>query len=135
MRFTGKYIAKMNSLKKFLVSECFFKLVCFCESCRESGKVYLLKKLWYWYDFIFRVFLITMHKIDTAAEVYLEPFPTYVWAFLQIVNALKIKAIHLNWHSCKYALQLEIVFHITLKMKLEHFTAQRPKLSTKNRQR
>ena len=55
-----------------------------------------------------------MHKIDAAAELYLEPFPTYVGAFLQIVHALKIKAIHLHWHSCKYALQLEIVFHITL---------------------
>ena len=25
------------------------------------------------------VFLITMHEIDTAAEVYLEPFPTYMF--------------------------------------------------------
>ena len=36
MSFTGKYIAKMFSLKKFLANECIFKLVCFCESCRES---------------------------------------------------------------------------------------------------
>ena len=36
MSFSGKYIAKMLSLKKFLVSECDFKLVCFCESCKES---------------------------------------------------------------------------------------------------
>ena len=34
--FSGKYIAKMFSLKKFLVSECDFKLVCFCESYKES---------------------------------------------------------------------------------------------------
>ena len=36
MSFSGKYIAEMLSLKKFLVSECDFKLVCFCESCKES---------------------------------------------------------------------------------------------------
>ena len=36
MSFSGKYIAKMFSLKKFLVSECDYKLVCFCESFRES---------------------------------------------------------------------------------------------------
>ena len=34
--FSGKCIAKMFSLKKFLVSECDFKLLCFCESCKES---------------------------------------------------------------------------------------------------
>ena len=29
-------------------------------------------------------FLITMHEIDTAAEMYLEPFPTYMFElFLQ----------------------------------------------------
>ena len=36
LSFSGKYIAKIFILKKFLVSECIFKLVCFCESCRES---------------------------------------------------------------------------------------------------
>ena len=36
MSFSGKYIAKMFSLNKFLVSECDFKLICFCERCRES---------------------------------------------------------------------------------------------------
>ena len=69
---SGKYIAKMFSLKKFLVSECDFKFVCFCKSCKESetcftkcirckifpqigiGMVYL------------HVFLITMHELDTA---------------------------------------------------------------------
>ena len=33
-----------------------------------------------------------MHEIDTAAEMHLEPFPTYiyVWTFFaKIVNALK----------------------------------------------
>ena len=25
------------------------------------------------------VFLITMYVVDTAAEVYLEPFQTYIW--------------------------------------------------------
>ena len=37
------------------------------------------------------VFLITMYEIDTAAEMYLEPFPTYMfWAFsVKIINALR----------------------------------------------
>ena len=31
-----------------------------------------------------QVFLIKMHEIDTAAEMYLEPFPTYMFElFLQ----------------------------------------------------
>ena len=34
MSFSGKYIAKMFSLQRFLVSECDFKLACFCESCK-----------------------------------------------------------------------------------------------------
>ena len=33
MSFDGKYIAKMF---KSLVSECDFKLVCFCAGCMES---------------------------------------------------------------------------------------------------
>ena len=37
MSFSEKYIAKIFSLKKFLVSECIFKLVRFCESCSKSG--------------------------------------------------------------------------------------------------
>ena len=47
MCFSVKYIAKMFSLKKFLVSECDFKLVCFCDSVRESDIcfVYSLKNL------------------------------------------------------------------------------------------
>ena len=36
MSFSGKYIAKMFSLKKFLVSDCDLKLVCFYESFKES---------------------------------------------------------------------------------------------------
>ena len=91
MSFSEKYIAKMFNLKKFLVSECIFKLVCFCESCRKLGicftqSVFAEKSLnrlvlvW----LIFTFFLITMHEIDTAAEVYLEPFLTYMFElFLQ----------------------------------------------------
>ena len=34
--------------------------------------------------FIFTFFLITMHEADTATEVYLESFPTYMFElFLQ----------------------------------------------------
>ena len=39
--------------------------------------------------FIFTFFLITMHEIDTAAEVHLEPFQTYMieFFFAKIVTA------------------------------------------------
>ena len=38
------------------------------------------------------IFFITMHEIDTAAEVYLEPFPTYKFElFCKKVNALRKK--------------------------------------------
>ena len=33
------------------------------------------------------MFLITMHEIDTAAEVYLEPFQTYMRFFATIVKS------------------------------------------------
>ena len=51
-----------------------------------SRKVYLLKNLWT--DGIgmayIHVSLIVMHEIDGAAEMYLEPFPTYMFElFLQ----------------------------------------------------
>ena len=86
MSFSGKHIANMFSLKKFLVSEWIFKLVCFCESCRKLGicfaqSVFAEKSLnrlvlvW----LIFKFFLITMYEIDTTAEVYLKPFPTYMF--------------------------------------------------------
>ena len=84
MTFSGKYIAKIFSLETFLVGEYDFKLVCFCESCSGSEicftLVYSLKSLltdWYWHGSSSR-FLIKMHEIDTAAEVYLEPFQTYM---------------------------------------------------------
>ena len=39
------------------------------------------------------VFLITMHEIDKAAEVYLEPFQIYmIGLFAKIVNGLRKKA-------------------------------------------
>ena len=91
MSFSEKYVAKMFSLKNFLVSECIFKLVCFCGSCRKSGicftqSVFAEKSLnrlvLVWLFFTFS--LITMHEIDTATEMYLEPFPTYMFeSFLQ----------------------------------------------------
>ena len=49
MSFNRKYIAKMFSLKKFLVSECIFKLVYFCGSSGNQGyvsrKVFSLKNI------------------------------------------------------------------------------------------
>ena len=86
--FSEKYIAKMFNLKKLLVSECIFKLVCFCESCRKSGicfrqSVFAEKSLnrlvlvW----LISTFFLIKMYEIDRAAEMYLEPRPTYTFEF------------------------------------------------------
>ena len=82
MSFSEKYIGKMFNLKKFLVSECIFKLVCFCESCRKSGICFtqsvfaekpLNRLVFVW--LIFTFFKIKMDEIDTAAEMYLEPFP------------------------------------------------------------
>ena len=75
MSFSRKYIAKTFSLKKFLVSKCIFKLVCFCKSCRESGICFEHIGIGMAYLY---VFLIRMHKIDTASEVHLELFQTYM---------------------------------------------------------
>ena len=37
MSFSAKFIAKMFNLKLILVRECILELVCFCDSCWESG--------------------------------------------------------------------------------------------------
>ena len=73
----------MFSLKKFLVGNCIFKLACFCKSWvyvsyrgYVSRKVYLLKIFeQIGIGMAYLHILTTMHKIDTAAEIYLEPFP------------------------------------------------------------
>ena len=86
MSFSGKYIVKMISLKKFLVGEYILIIYFFCvRDCgikirdlfqvgafpkRSLNRLVLV-------CFIF-IFLIKMHEIDTAAEVYLEPFQTYM---------------------------------------------------------
>ena len=69
----------------------YFQIGFFCESCRKSGICFtqsafaeksLNRLVLVW--LIFTFFLITMHEIDTAAEVYLEPFLTYMFElFLQ----------------------------------------------------
>ena len=66
MSFGRKYIAKMFSLEKFLVSQCIFKLVCFCESYRKSGicftqSVFAEKSL-YWYGLSSRFFQLQCMK-------------------------------------------------------------------------
>ena len=80
----------MSSLKKFFVTECIFKLVCFCECCKESK--YISRKCIGWKIFeqigigmtYPHDFLITMHEIGTATGVFLEPFQTYmIELFLQ----------------------------------------------------
>ena len=70
----------------------YFQIGFFCESCRKSGIYFtqsafaeksLNRVVLVW--FIFTFFLITMHEADTATEVYLESFPTYMFElFLQI---------------------------------------------------
>ena len=66
MSFNQKYIAKIFILKKFLVSEYIFKLVCFFVFVRVAGnqgytsrKVFSLKNIstdWYWYGLSSRIF-------------------------------------------------------------------------------
>ena len=54
--------------------------MCFPQSVFAEKSLNRLVLVW----LIFTFFLITMHEIDTAAEVYLEPFPTYMFElFLQ----------------------------------------------------
>ena len=56
-----------------------------------------------------KLFLIKMHEIDTAAEVHLEPFQTYMIK-LSCENSLRLKkksSIIDNWHGSKYVWQLQ----------------------------
>ena len=80
MSFSGKYIAKMYNLKSI------FKLSFFVRVVRNQKQGYVSRKCIPWYiweqigiDMLYlHIFLITMHEIDTAAEVDLEPFQTYM---------------------------------------------------------
>ena len=47
------------------------------------------------------VFLITMYEIDTAAEMYLEPLPTYMFELFsaKIVNTLRKKAPSISYYN------------------------------------
>ena len=62
--------------------------------------------------FIFTCFLITMHEIVTATEVYLALFQTYMIEIfceskqLLAHNSNKSTIIE-NWHGSKYASQLQ----------------------------
>ena len=44
MSFSGKYIAKMFSLKRFLVSECIFRLILFVRVVRNQNQGYVSRK-------------------------------------------------------------------------------------------
>ena len=44
MSFSGKYIAKMLSLKRFLVSECILKLIFFVTVVRNQNQGYVSRK-------------------------------------------------------------------------------------------
>ena len=62
--------------------------------------------------FIFTCFLITVHEIDTTAEVYLELFQTYmIEIFCEIkrllAHNLNKNFIIENWHGSKHASQLQ----------------------------
>ena len=86
MGFSGKYVEKTFSLKRLLVSECILKLIFLWELQRIKIRdmfhvsVFPEKSLnrLVLVCFIFICFLITMHEIDTATEVYLEPIQTYM---------------------------------------------------------
>ena len=44
MSFSGKYIAKMFSLKRFLVSKCILKLIFFVRVVRNQNQGYVSRK-------------------------------------------------------------------------------------------
>ena len=82
-----KYITKMFSPTKFLISECIFQMVCFCESVEDQGYISRKRICWKIFgqivtgiDFL-HVFLITMHENGTATEAYSEPFQRYIIEF------------------------------------------------------
>ena len=64
----------------------YFEINFLCVSCKESKLGYVSCKYVPWKIFeqtctgmlYLHIFLIEMHEIDTVAEVYLEPFQTYM---------------------------------------------------------
>ena len=99
MSFSGKHIPKMFSQKRLFVSECILTLIIFVRAVRNQNQGYVSRKCIPWKRFaevysvkkirgsVFRekslsrlvgmlylhIFLIKMHEIDTATEVYLSP--------------------------------------------------------------
>ena len=78
MSFSGKYIAKMFNLKKFLVSKCDFKLLCFLRGA--GNQRYVSRKCIH--RKIFEQIGIGMAYLHVffnyGVEVYLKPFQTYL---------------------------------------------------------
>ena len=92
----------------------YFETDFFCESCKESKSgmfhlsVFLEKSLnrLVLVCFIFTCFLITMHEIDTVAEMYLKPFRTYmIEIFCEnkqlLAHNLNKNSVIENWHGSK----------------------------------
>ena len=89
MSFSGKYIVKMFRLERLLVSEYYFEILWFffMRVVWNQNQWYVLCIPWKIFEqveigsytyFTFAWFSITMHEIDTAAEMYLEPFQTKI---------------------------------------------------------
>ena len=80
MSFSGKYIRKVFSLKKFLFPNLFVSM----RVVANQGYVLLKCIRWKIFEQIgiciayFTFFIITLHEIVTAAEVDLEPSQTYM---------------------------------------------------------
>ena len=75
---------------------------------------------------IFTFFLITMHEIDTAVEVYLEPFQTYMIE-LFCENSKRLLALNSKKAPSEIGMVLNTPFSpdTTSKTKLEYFIVQR----------
>ena len=109
---TMKRMVFSENLKKFLVSECIFKLACFV---RVAGNQRYVSRKVFTEIFLSRLVLVwlifTFFQLQYMKQIQLQrciqnPFRHIENSFSKIVNGLRKNSIIDNWYASEYASQL-----------------------------
>ena len=109
---TMKRMVFSENLKKFLVSECIFKLACFVRVAGNQGyvsrkvftEIFLSRLVLVW--LIFTFFQLQYMKQIQLQRCIQNPFRHIENSFSKIVNGLRKNSIIDNWYASEYASQL-----------------------------
>ena len=109
---TMKRMVFSENFKKFLVSECIFKLACFVRVAGNQGyvsrkvftEIFLSRLVLVW--LIFTFFQLQYMKQIQLQRCIQNPFRHIENSFSKIVNGLRKNSIIDNWYASEYASQL-----------------------------